>query len=94
MIRDNEQTEKTSEPEPDQMKELKPEDLYKCFWLLLNTVGGSISISAAHIENLPEDAPIKITYNKSLAMWDFKIPGKPRKRGIIKPGKKLILPEL
>jgi len=72
--------------------ELRPEDIYKCFWLLLNTVGGRISISAEHIEQLPETAEVTINYNKATRMWDFKIPKKKRKRGVIKPSRKLILP--
>ena len=63
----------------------------KAFWMLLNTMGGSISISQAHLEALPDEPPLKISWDPDTELWDFKIPRK-RKRGIIKPSRRLILP--
>jgi hypothetical protein len=76
------------EPEPEPVV---PPDPIKAFWLLLNTVGGSISISKEHLAALPEDVPLEITQDEF--MWHFKIPGKKkRNRSIIKPSRRLILP--
>jgi hypothetical protein len=83
------------EKEPEPQMEF-PDELIKCFWLLLNTVGGSITVSRAHIKSLPNEAVTKmldsVKYNKAVDGFDFKIPKKKRKRGIIKLGDQLVKP--
>ena len=95
MIQQNEQRPETPQISEEELAMLQKLDPIKVLWLVLNTVSetGSISVSQAHIEGLPDPPPLEIRFDGS--MWRFKIPGKKpkkRKRGIIKPRKKIIVP--
>jgi hypothetical protein len=88
--------------------QLQPEDMFKCFYLLVGKHGGHIEIKQEAIDKVKDDFNLEISHeikrgkkNNELS-WHFKIPelmelkkmvkGK-RKRGIIKPNRRLILPE-
>lgn len=71
MIAKNEDTPETDEPTAEDMAEaLRDLDPIKCLWLLINTVSeaGSISISQAHLDALPDPPPLEIRYDDEAGM--------------------------
>lgn len=88
---------KDEELSAEALEALQNLDPIKCLWLLINTVSetGSISLNQAHLDALPDPPPLEIRRDKEAGMWHFKIPGKKvkkRRRGIVTPSKKIIVP--
>ena len=77
--------------------QLNPEDMFKTLYMMIYLSGGEISISKSSFGQVPEDAKILPSYDPKTDRFILETSEKPkppkRKRGIIKPSGKLIIPE-
>ncbi len=69
-------------------------DLLKCFYALLNTVGGKMTIQKSLLKSTPDSCLKKMTVEDLPDMGLIRITiKKKRERDIIKPNRKLFLPD-
>ena len=75
-------------------RELPPEDMFKLCFILLNILGGKVSVPAETFENFPKDTDVKYEYDEANKTWLFyaPTPKSKRKRGVLRPNRRLILP--
>ncbi len=71
--------------------EFTPRMVHAVFCALLSLVGGAIAVPGASLRDFPENAKWEAMYDESADMWVIRLKAK-RKRGIIRPRRKLILP--
>ena len=76
----------TEKPEP----ELTSKDINTVLCICIKLLGG-VSVPQAMLEAAPKDLKLKAAYDEVNKVWCFSVPVK-RKRGIIKPKRKLIVP--
>jgi len=72
-------------PEP----KLTSKDMHAVLCICVKLAGG-IAIPAAKLESFPKDIKLKAAYNETDKRWYFDV-SVPRKRGIVKPKRKIIL---
>lgn len=77
---------KNSEPD------LKGQDVYTLLYILLKLNGGSISLPHRMFEEAPDGLEVKRQYDPVNKRWFFTIPRPKRKRGIVRPPQRLIVP--
>ena len=100
-----------NEPEAKEEPQLEPEDIFKCFYLVIGKLlvgqirsgdqNPCVAIKAGSIAKVKDDFELMINHNEKEDSFEFRIPykqlgikpqKKKRKRGIITPRRKLILP--
>lgn len=75
---------------PDTEPELTSKDIHAILCICLKMLGG-IGIPEEAIKNFPEDTKLNASYDHTNKVWYLSVPRK-RKRGIVKPQKKLFVP--
>lgn len=98
MISENEQPEKEPEfigddggvNEPEERKMLTPKEMSILLQILIITVKG-ITVPQKTFDEWDKDAKIDISFDETNQLWRIWVP-KPRKRGIVKPQKRIIFP--
>ena len=87
--------EKKQEVTQELAPELKPEDMLSMLYLLITRLGGHVQIEEEVFRAMRQggNAPIERKYDKERKMWHFMAVGAPkpkRRRGIIKPSRKIL----
>lgn len=77
-------------PEEENVPEFGPKQMSILLQILLITVKG-ITIPQKTFDEWPENGDIKMTYDEITESWKFWV--KPPKKGVLRPGKRLILPK-
>ena len=89
MIKSNEK-QVQQEKEIEELPDLEGNDLIKILWMFLRTSGMNIAAKKAELDSVPEKAMVNVIKDNVNRQYVLTVPRK-RKRGIIKPNRKLIL---
>jgi len=81
-----------TEEEPKKEPELPDDGIFLVLWLLLRACGGTAAIPHQSIVEMPPSAEIKHVVVDGVHQFAAVSEPKKRKRAIIKPSRKLILP--
>jgi hypothetical protein len=74
---------------------VQPEDFFKVLWLLMVKVGGAVTMKDEALDSVPENAEIETRYDeakKQILLIATGFEPKKRKRGIIRPDRRIIRP--
>lgn len=75
---------------PDEVPTLTSKDLHAILCICVRVLKG-VAIPAESLRNFPEKVKLKASYDQANKVWFLSVPQK-RKRGIIKPRKRIIIP--